>query len=284
MAILLTSPEFSFMDIVAPTETCGWSERPCLPVFNLGDLSFQVIATVTGADKATFNNDPINAGITNDCDNPGILIANYTGEWTLTETGVGADPDIWIGNFGYVTQGTFPFFAVGECFGVMMFNNGGATTFGCFTQCFVKIGDECYTTKFIYRNNENAFDFDYTDPAFSNRIRLPLYLHSPTNPEEEKSYAKSDGSSVKLMHRIWKDYRVKGDYMTEDVIEKFTVMTAHDTVNITCTYSGVSDYFIRTEKVEPAWMEEQSPGIIVAQYLTTLRMASPRATINSNCV
>lgn len=291
MAIELTSPEFSFIQITEPSDgSCAWYGNLCLPVYELADLSFQIIATVSDADKETFQDETIYAQVIDDCpkDQPFNVYQNYNVEWTLTDEGVGYAPDTWVGNFQYNVANGFTELGSGDCFSLGIYKLPGSVGYpdllACIETCFQKITDTCFTAQIGYRNNENSFDFDYSDQLYFNRVRLPFYLHSPTNPEEEKSYTKSDGSSVKLMHRIWKDYKVKTDYFHQSWVEKFTIATAHDGVYITDDYIGVTAaQFIRMEKVDTAWMEEQSPGINIAQSITTLRLASPRATINSNC-
>jgi len=284
MAITYSSPLFSFLQLSESDPTCSSSERPCLPVKELNDLAFQMIASVTGADKATFYDTVfINAAISFDCKASLLTEENWTGTWFKTTIGAGSEPDIWVGNFVYNTGAIWSLIDINQCFGIILYAEGGAEV-ACFDTCFKKITDDCYTSVIGYRNNENAFDFDYSESTFFNRVRLPLYLHSPTNSEEQKTYSKSNGSSVKLMHRIWKDYRVKTDYFTDGMLERFAVATAHDGVYITCSYSDLSNaQFIRTEKVEIDWQEENIPVFNLAQGKTTLRLASPRANINSNC-
>lgn len=275
------------MDVPALDDTCGaFLDRPCLPVYELQDLAFQVIARVTGASKETFEFTDFWGQVTTDCPEVDLTrIENFTSLWEQTVVGEGSEPDIWVGNFSFNVSTTFSDLGIGDCFTISIQGQSGFTpeNIGCLATCFTRIGDICYTTKMIYSNNQNAFDFVYNG-SFANKLRLPMYLHSPTNAEEEKSYSKSDGSSVKLMHRIWKDYRLKTDLFPAHWIEKLTVALAHDTINLTNTYSGVADYFIRMEKVDVDWMQEQSPGVNLAHANTIVRLASARASINSNCV
>jgi hypothetical protein len=284
MAINLSSPKYSFIQLFEQyNEPCAYDYINCLPVYNLSDIAFQMIAEVTGGDKTTFASAQINAGITTDCASPGILVNNWIGTWTKTVTG-GTDPDIWIGDFKFHTNTLFTGLAVGTCFNIMFFKQTDQTHVSdCTYTCFTKIADTCYTTAMNYRNNSNAFYFDYSDATFYNKIRLPFYLHSPTFAEENKSYQKSDGSSVLLFSRIWKDYKVKTDYMLDNLHEKFQIATAHSDILVDCSYSGISEAVIRTEKIEVAWIEEESPFINVAQAKTTFRIATPVQSINSNC-
>ena len=288
MAIVLTAPRYSFVQIDEQTsEPCSWYGDTCLPVYNLNDLEFQLFATVTGSDKGLFFALQINGFITTDCSILDNSHANYTAIWTKVTTGAYSNPDIWHGKFVYASNNGFSSLSDQECF-YISFIVAPHTESGfhvCSYTCFKKIVDDCFTSVLGYRNNEDAFYFDYSDTIFFNRVRLPLYLHSPTFAQEEKSYSKSDGSTVKRMHRIWKDYKVKTDYIINDWHEKFNIATAHDALFIECSYVGLNNVqFIRTEKIEIGWMEEDSPNINVAQAKTILRIASPLQNINSNCL
>jgi hypothetical protein len=285
MAINLSSPKYSFVQIYEQyNEPCAYDYINCLPVYNLSDIAFQATAEVTGGDKATFSTDHVNAGITTNCASSGVLVNNWIGTWTKVETGAGSDPDIWIGDFKYHTNTIFTGLDVGTCFNIIFYKQTDQTHVSdCTYTCFTKIADECFTSTIQYSNNSNAFYFDYSDATFYNKIRLPFYLHSPTFAEENKSYQKSDGSSVLLFSRIWKDYKVKTDYMLDNLHEKFQIATAHSNIIVACNYSGISESVIRTEKIEVAWIEEESPLINVAQAKTTFRIATPVQSINSNC-
>lgn len=290
MAVTFKTPEFSFVQLSEPSISCAWSERPCLPVYDLQDLRFRVNAEVTGDDKGTFDTDAYGVGITLDCDSPGILTANYVGTWVKIETGDGDNPDLWVGVMKYDDAGLFPLYDTGQCFSLMIFKTSDGTPIECFETCFKKIDDKCApqpTTVIEYYNDENAFYFNYADLTTSgnaNRVRLELYFHSPTDAIEQKSYAKSDGSTKMIMQRIWKDYRVKTNYFPDEWHERLVVATAHDNVLITCDLANLNqDLFVRTEKIDLEWKQEDTPYYQLAQGKTTMRLAIPRSNVNSNC-
>ncbi len=288
MSITLSTPSFSFFSLDVPNHgDCGKSEMKCLPVYELQDLAFQVIATVNGADKTDFAHNNIYASALPACP-PGAVTSqqNYSATWTRISTGTGGDPDTWVGYFIYFTNLYTYTFTAGTCFSIGFYNPdaSGDQFISCMPQCFVKIGDPCYTSLLSYRSNESNFGFTYFNPDFYNKVRLPFYLHSPENAEEEKSYQKSDGATIKISHRIWKDYKVKTDYWFDDWHEKFVVATAHDDVHVNCNYSGIDARFVRTEKVEVDWHEDDFPQVNMAQAKTTLRLAEPRLNVNSNCI
>lgn len=284
MAIQLTSPIFSFLQFTEDTEACVWTERPCLPVYELEDLQFQILAEVTGNNKSDFplvEGNSIYGSVSLDCEVNILSEQNYSSTWVKYETGEGENPDKYVGYFSYNIGNIWDLISIGECFSIMIYT--GSYSLGCFDTCFKKIAYDCFTSVLAYRNNENAFGFRYDNPTY-NRVRLYFYPHSPSNTEENKSYAKSDGSTVLLTYRLWKDYKVKVDYMLQSWIERFTVATAHDDVRITSDYAALNqDAFVRIEKVEPAWNEEQIPQFNMAQSSTVLRLAAVRENVNSNC-
>ncbi len=156
---------------------------------------------------------------------------------------------------------------------------------------FYKSDDDCYTSVIQYANNSDAFLFLYDiltplapDYIFYNTVRLPFYLHSPSYTEEQMTYQQSNGLSVKLSHRIWKDYKLKTDYWYDEWVQRFVVATAHDTVMITCPYANiVSQYFVRTEKIDTEWYQEETPDVLKGISKGVLRVAEVAGFINSNC-
>lgn len=281
MALSFDSPIYSFLQFNEPFDfDCAETQRPCLPVVLLTDLTFQVKVELTGADKTFFDGGAINAAVVLDCDAPENLDLNYAGTWTLYETGEGANPDIWYGIFSFNSNAYFSTLPVGTCFHLTLFR--GLITYGCFDTCLVKISDTCYTSKLTYLFNSNMFGFGpLGSTALS--VRLPFYMHSPSVAEDKKQYSKSDGSTVQLMARLWKDYQVKGDYMPDKWIDRFAVATSADEVNVISNYSSVAALVVRTEKVEVTWYEENIPTFNLGMLKTTFRLAAPIANNNSNC-
>jgi hypothetical protein len=172
---------------------------------------------------------------------------------------------------------------------------------------FSKITDECdaYPTAVLqYANVSDAFGFFYdglgqlTPPGINylESIRLPLYLHSPEYAEEQMSYQRSDGSTLKLVHRIWTDYKFKADYLDAATLNALVVATAHDFVFITSHYQGIDPWsggayqtgdvtqFVRNEKIEIEWQQETIPRFKLGQAKGTIRLAEPASNVNSNCV
>lgn len=307
-----------------PSSDCADNANVCLPVSVVGDyqtvplndIDFSFFISADGADLTQLTlglTHPQTVGsaeivffllgIDEPCDRDSILesIFSFT-DWSSrlfpTTSMACASDDYQF--FGYPTAVhapvAFAALEVDQCFKIIAvkkeYLDGGnlnIVILGC-TNCFVRISDDCFTTQLKFTNNSNAFDFNFgclnainAGPHYE-VVRLPMYLHSPINAEDQTSYFKSDGSSVKLSHRVWKDYKMKTDYWPEDWLEKLTVVTSLDTVLVTNSYSSLSQIaFIRTEKIEIDWQEENMPFLAKAQGKGTLRMAIPRANVNSNC-
>lgn len=176
--------------------------------------------------------------------------------------------------------------------------------FGFSEGCFYKTIEDCnaYPTALLqYANNSDAFGFYYDflpelvdNINFLNSIRLPLYLHSLDFPEEQTSYNRSDGSALKIAHRVWEDYKFKTDDLNNQQHLALAIATAHDLVFITCPYADLEapDYtlsltltqFIRTEKINVTWLQENTPRWKTGQGSGVLRLALANAYVNSNCV
>jgi hypothetical protein len=292
MAVTISSPQFSFVQFGTTTDPCS-GYPPCLPVNDLSDLQFTVLAYVTGStDKANFLSNSYAVAL------EGLHTNNFEPSFIMSWEGLyshpsPSDPDVYVGYGVYAsTEVTFNALAYDTCFSLGFYQYTPERPYTYLRElfttstCFIKTSDTCYTSIIQYGNNSNAFGFYFSTPAANwlEKVRLPLYLHSPVNVDDEKSYQKSDGSTKKLSHRIWKDYKFKMDYLDEATIEKFNIATACDTVTITNPYLNVNALdFVRTEKVEIEYNQEDNPYFNLGISKGTLRLAIPRAYVNSNC-
>jgi hypothetical protein len=68
--------------------------------------------------------------------------------------------------------------------------------------------------------------------AYSNRVRLPLQLHSPQFPEERRVFRKANGQAKTLSVVIRKVYELETDYMPESWHQKLKIALAHDVVTV----------------------------------------------------
>lgn len=68
--------------------------------------------------------------------------------------------------------------------------------------------------------------------AFTNRIRLPLQLHSPQFPEDRQVFRKANGQTQTMSIVVRKTYELETDFMPENWHQKLKIALAHDTVFI----------------------------------------------------
>lgn len=68
--------------------------------------------------------------------------------------------------------------------------------------------------------------------AFSNRVRLPLQLHSPQFPEERTVFRKANGQAKVLSVVIRKVYELETDYMPELWHRRLKIALAHDNITL----------------------------------------------------
>lgn len=68
--------------------------------------------------------------------------------------------------------------------------------------------------------------------GFTNRIRLPLQLHSPQFPEERQVFRKANGQSKTLSVVVRKTYECETDYMPEKWHQRLKIALAHDNITI----------------------------------------------------
>lgn len=195
---------------------------------------------------------------------------------------------------------------VGECFKLTIWEDIIAedtedtviqrTALAC-TNCFVKVEPNplCFWSRFSYWCNENSNGFLYKVFAGSDRSGelisftnigfLPLHLHSPEFPSEEKTYTKSDGSHLKIFEKIDEQLTLETDYFDMRVHKCIKVMLASDNVSI------LNDYFNPRESVaivckeayDIQWQKIGQQVIRLGKATTKVISQTPISLINSNC-
>jgi hypothetical protein len=316
MADILTisTPKYSFYQFPIETEGgCYPDPHICLPVQAGGDIQFQFFIYATGTylstllygvsqpgqpgaaeiafylvpyDEACNINSIAPSYLTTEIDYSSrlIVVADSTviPDQSFLSTAVLANGQSVLENW-----------SSGQCFSIMavykLYGAGGSQTnslIAC-SNCFRLIASTseiCFSTLLEYNQGDNAFGWYFNYSGLPERVRLPLYLHSPIQVEIEDSYERSDGSTQQLSYRVWKDYKLKTDYWPEDWHESFNFITAFDNVLYSGAYPDLGRVqFVRKEKIELNWVEEEMPFFQKAQGKTTVRMAAPRANVNSNC-
>ena len=164
------------------------------------------------------------------------------------------------------------------------------TTLGC-TNCFKRIDDDCYVSRLMYSNNENAFGFYYndagTDLGNANRILLPLYLHSPKLNSNESSYMTSSGTYIKLSERIEEELTLQTTYLPQGLHRRIKIALAHDNLNILnqnyAEQVNISNDFICREPYSIDW-DSDIKDLQLAQASTKVIVSAPLSLYNSNCL
>lgn len=166
MAIDIISPINSFIRFNedVPTALCIWGTvNFCLPVFEAEDVYFQFVIEGTEADidsLCTQDASEITVALGNECGGSAILtFAEKPERSRLSLTQVLYNWSHGLPNFTSVIS-------VGECFRISLTVN--ATPYGypeeidtyC-SNCFERIGDDCFTSVIEYGNDEDVFGFKY---------------------------------------------------------------------------------------------------------------------------
>lgn len=153
------------------------------------------------------------------------------------------------------------------------------TIVGCIG-CFKKICDPCYTTLIRYRNNENAFGFNYNNQNFYNSVRLPIYLKQPQFPTVRNVFTLSNGNKKKLSSRIEKEWIVETDWMPKEWHEKLVIALEHDRVGIINTNSNLTSEVMMESSYEIEWQDYLDYPLAKAKF--KLKQI-PYNNVNSNC-
>ena len=303
MAVLFTTSQHSFFRLKPSSSTptgCVDDIALCLPVFSIADISFQVVAYVSGLDKLWFEQEfagslnTVKAGTCTTCptpegEEPQIPAAaiQWDGNWTRIEENDPDEADIWVGNFT-ANEGAIHT-TLGECFMICLYRcfsglTGNATIkLACSEYCFYRITDTCHTSVVKYRCNEDSYEFKYADfPNFYNQVRIPMYLQNMQLPSEEKSYTKSNGISVKLFERVDEEYELLIDYIPKHWHRKLKVALGHDDLQIKNSNETGSSFwpFICKEKYEINWQDFPHQN---APASTKLTRSEALVMSNSNC-
>lgn len=327
----ILAPQWSFVQLGDTPEiftdyACVIEPENCLPIKDLNDIRFQMFATTLSSTPAVAfpRRDWIAYPVPLDvaCDSEtfkGGVIPDLTARPLRATVEPITDKDgvVGVGSFKIVTSDIdfedFPIsnghtIQVGECFKFMIYeiwtqstnpsNIINSTFLGC-SNCFIRVAEDCYYSQVEYDNNENFYDFYYTEGTTDldnpNRVLLPLYLHSPQLPSEESSYRKSDGTYIKLSERIELTVDLETDNIPVLWHAKLKVALSHDTLLIfnpnfiqlglpasTNGIIAVSTGFVSKEAYE---LEHPDPTLtLLAKGKTKLTISKALSLVNSNCV
>jgi len=187
-------PEFSFV-------TFGQANKP-LPYVSAGDIAFQATSDVL---------------ITS------VVMAGMNGE-TIEETNSIIIPH---GDRYFIK----PLFASRpDCFRMILFNGGSAIS--GYSNVFVRVDDDDYSSRIEYRSREDNFGFIYFQRFFVNAVRLPFYIKDPRFAQSTNIYNRRNGSRKIVSSSVSREYALETDYITEDMHHKLVIALMHDEVYI----------------------------------------------------
>lgn len=164
--ISVISPENSFVRFneAAATDLCIWGPvNFCLPVFSEEDVYFQLVVQGTEGEidsLCTQTGDEISFKLVNDCNGAVLLtFGDLPERMRLSDTQV-------LYNWRHGLPGFSSVVSVNECFKIQV--TILATPYGypneelvvC-SNCFERIGSDCFTSVIEYGNEDDAFGFKY---------------------------------------------------------------------------------------------------------------------------
>lgn len=157
MPYSIHTSRFSFIQFqeLDTIDLCNWpGNEMCLPVYNENDAWFQFVVLADTEEEADVlcsqDNDAVRVGIVQQCIDAMAPYIQLPTRLRISPTRVLYG---WQHGLPNVTQDV----AVGECFriGVQV-----VAQFFC-SNCFQRIGNDCFTNVIQYSNDENAFGFNY---------------------------------------------------------------------------------------------------------------------------
>lgn len=158
MAIRILSPANSFVqfDNTERITSCNYPDiNLCLPVYAADDVYFQFVIATDTVEEAdalcSLTNDAFSIGIVNDCSESFLLeFLDQPERYRLSNLQV-----------LYNWSNGLPLFdsviSIGECFLIKVIIDGNPYC----SNCFQRIGTDCFTSVIEYGNEDNAFGFFY---------------------------------------------------------------------------------------------------------------------------
>jgi hypothetical protein len=281
------SPCYSGCDDLLPR---GAGDPPCLPIYSLRDLAFQI--TVEDPSETFFDDLAVGIYIGGDCPSSPVTDANFFESFNFDViyladgTGVAT---IDLGNETIAEDLCEAGTTEGQCIRIVLFDSSTDDVRAC-SNCFTYTSNICYTKRIRYTNLENAFGFYYEDDplgayvTFYNKARVFITLHSPMNPEQKTGFLDSTGNWMNLQSRFDEDYRVLVDYQVHQFHRSLQVAMGHDTFEIYDEDEDEYNGYFKPQDIEyeRKWLEEPGKYLGVCQAELTLRV-TPFFNQNSNC-
>lgn len=177
MAYSIITPENSFVrfDGWEPEDHCIFGRAGfCLPVYASTDIAFQFIVLADTAEEASdlcqVGASGIEIGLVRDCDQ-----ADFDIEFTeLPERAKLSDLQV-LYNFTQGFDGFEGSYEINDCFYFRIRIDG----INYCSNCFQRIGNDCFTSVLEYGNDENAFGFNYCssgEVAIADEVTCQPYI------------------------------------------------------------------------------------------------------------
>lgn len=150
--------------------------------------------------------------------------------------------------------------------------------------CFTYKSDPCFTTVLKYRNDENAFGFNYeTNEDFYNKVRVPLYLDSPQPLTNKNVYRYSSGEYKTLSAVFEKELLGHVGYCDEHRHFAIAIALKHDNLQMAQDDDDEFTTYSVEDAYEIAWLNKPgtNPDSAPASFKAK---ESPFYQVNSNCV
>lgn len=131
-----------------------------------------------------------------------------------------------------------------------------------FSQCLAFIASTaCGDTLLIqYRNRNNAFGFDYSNPAYINSIRVAGKLKHPTFPDESSVQTLSDNTNAVINSRVQKLWQVSLNDLPDYIHAALAVARRHsvftiDGVDFVCAEGDYAPNWRNSSQFAPVQFE-----------------------------
>lgn len=165
MAITILTPTHSFVRFdgeQSETHCIHGTFNDCLPVYADDDVAFQFVVQADTPEEADVlcqtGESGLSIGLVTDC-----LQVDYDVELTQAPERYRISPQQVLFNWPHGLTGMVGFYDVGNCF-MIRITVGDVTE--C-SNCFQRIGDDCFTSVVEYGNNENFAGFNYCNSGAS---------------------------------------------------------------------------------------------------------------------
>lgn len=169
----IRSPRFSFVQLATAAygyvpetyETCTFPDVSfCLPVYAYDDIAFQFILTGTSAEMNELcslgDPDKVEVGLVRDCGDDFDI--NFNAAYLRPTRVRTSETEVL-----YKWEHGFPSFdteyAISECFKVKVVAHMDSGDVAACSNCFQRIGADCFTSVLEYGAEQNIFGFNYCD-------------------------------------------------------------------------------------------------------------------------